>query len=158
MARHLIFIILVAGLAVGVTQFGYLQEKTEADRFLSGVAATLYDVFSPPPSLFTEEERGTPMTLRSGATITVRLLRTPEEQGVGIGGIARLRKDEGALYIYPRPDFYAHNMKGMLFPLDIVWIGKNKTIVDVITDVQPDSYPDYMFVNDFLAHYVLEVN
>ncbi|MBI1998818.1 MAG: DUF192 domain-containing protein [Parcubacteria group bacterium] len=157
MTRHFVFILLVAVLAVGVTQFGSLQEKTGAGRFLSGVAATLYDILSPPPSLFIAEEPGTPMTI-DGAAITVRLLRTPEEQGIGLGGRERLRRDEGALYMYPRSDFYAHSMKGMFFPLDIIWISEDKKIVDAIAGVVPESYPNDRFVNDFLAHYVLEVN
>ncbi len=153
MTRHLIFILLVAGIAVGVTQFGSLRgEEGFRASLLGAVSAARSEV-----RIFTDWRAGIPLTIK-GATINARVAKTAEEQGKGLGGLRRLPKNKGMLYVYPRPDFYTHNMKDMLFPLDIIWIGKDKTIVDVITDVQPDSYPDSAFVNDFLAEYVLEVN
>ncbi|MBI3019916.1 MAG: DUF192 domain-containing protein, partial [Parcubacteria group bacterium] len=107
--------------------------------------------------VFIDWRDGVPLTIK-GTTIITRIAETKEEQGEGLGGIWRLPKNKGMLYVYPRPSFYTHNMKDMRFPLDIIWIGKDKTIVDVIENVQTDSYPEYMFVNDFLAQYVLEVN
>lgn len=157
MIRHFVFIFLVVALAVAVTQFGSLQLETSVERFFPESVAVLYDAWVPPPSLFTFfGDQGIPLTI-GGAAITVRLADTPEEQSVGLGGLRRIREDEGLLYVYPRPDFYTHSMKNMRFPLDIIWIGSDKKIVDFITDVLPDTYPEFMFVNDFLAQYVLEI-
>ena len=99
---------------------------------------------------------GTPFSVK-GATVTVRVADTPEEQSVGLGGIRRLSEDKGMLYVYPLASFYTHSMKGMLFPLDIIWISADKKIADVITNVAPSTYPEYQFVNDFFAQYVLEI-
>jgi uncharacterized protein len=49
-------------------------------------------------------------------------------------------------------------MKDMRFPVDIIWINKKKEIVDVMKNAEPDSYPEFAFINDFPAMYVLEVN
>ncbi|MBI2579268.1 MAG: DUF192 domain-containing protein [Candidatus Aenigmarchaeota archaeon] len=153
MTRHLIFILLVAILAIGVTQFGSHQgEEGIRASLLGAVHAAQSEI-----RVFIDWRAGIPLTIK-GVTIIARVAETEEEQGEGLGGIWRLSDDKGMLYVYPRPDFYTHNMKDMRFPLDIIWIGKNKTIVDVIENVQPDSYPDYAFVNDFLAQYVLEIS
>ena len=100
---------------------------------------------------------GIPMTI-DGKTIIVSVAETAEERSTGLGEWKCLGKNEGMLYAYASPDFYAHNMKDMLFPLDIIWIDNDKKIVDVIRSVVPESYPSDMFINDFLAQYVLEVN
>ena len=113
--------------------------------------------FRSPPSLFSLFRRGALVTIE-GTTLRVRVAQTQEERSQGLSGIPALRKDEGMLYMYPLPHFYVHSMKDMLFPLDIIWIGKDKKIVDFITDLSPESYPEYSYVNDFLAQYVLEVN
>ena len=113
--------------------------------------------FRSPPSLFSLFHRGTLVTVGE-TTMRMRVARTQEEHAKGLSGIPALRADEGMLYVYPLPHFYVHSMKDMLFPLDIIWIGKDKKIIDFITDVPPESYPEYSYVNDFLAQYVLEVN
>ena len=124
---------------------------------LLGVANLAVGGFRSPPSLFSLFHRGTLVTVGE-TTMRMRVARTQEEHAKGLSGIPALRKDEGMLYVYPLPHFYVHSMKDMLFPLDIIWIGKDKKIVDFITDVPPESYPEYSYVNDFLAQYVLEVN
>ena len=97
--------------------------------------------------------------LKIGDTeLRVEVARTDEERSAGLGGRESLRTDEGMLFVFDKQGFYVFWMKDMLFPLDIVWINKDKKIVDVITDVQPETYPDFEYVNDFLATSVLEVN
>ena len=152
MVRHLIFILLVAILAAGVTQFGAFRgEEGLRASLMSAVGATQSEI-----RVFIGWWTGIPLTIKDAAVIA-RVAETEEEQGEGLSGIRRIPKNKGMLYVYPRPDFYTHNMKDMHFPLDIIWIGKDKTVVDVIENVQPGSYPEYMFVNDFLAQYVLEI-
>jgi len=106
--------------------------------------------------VFINWQSGIPFSVK-GATVTVRVADTPDEQSAGLGGIRRLSEDKGMLYVYPLASFYTHSMKGMLFPLDIIWISADKKIADVITNVAPSTYPEYQFVNDFFAQYVLEI-
>src|SRR3989344_7635017 len=106
--------------------------------------------------VFINWQSGIPFSVK-GATVTVRIADTPEEQSAGLGGIRRLSEDKGMLYVYPLASFYTHSMKGMLFPRDIIWISADKKIADVITNVAPSTYPEYQFVNDFFAQYVLEI-
>jgi uncharacterized protein len=57
----------------------------------------------------------------------------------GLSGRNRLGADDGMLFLLPddSPSFW---MKGMRFPLDVVWI-KNGRVVDVTADVPPPSGP-----------------
>ena len=57
----------------------------------------------------------------------------------GLAGRDRLGADDGMLFLLPddSPTFW---MKGMRFPLDILWI-KNGRVVDVTADVPPPSGP-----------------
>ncbi len=97
--------------------------------------------------------------LKIGDTaIRVEVADTNEERSAGLGGRESLGAMEGMLFVFDRPDFYVFWMKDMLFPLDIIWINKDKKIVDVITNLKTETYPDFQYVNDFLATYVLEVN
>jgi uncharacterized membrane protein (UPF0127 family) len=55
----------------------------------------------------------------------------------GLSGRDRLGADDGMLFVLPddSPSFW---MKGMRFPIDIVWI-RNGRVVDVTADVPPPS-------------------
>jgi uncharacterized membrane protein (UPF0127 family) len=57
----------------------------------------------------------------------------------GLSGRDRLGADDGMLFLLP-DDSPAFWMKGMRFPLDIVWI-KHGRVVDVTADVPPPSGP-----------------
>lgn len=98
-----------------------------------------------------------PLTI-GGTTLYVEIADTDEERGLGLGGRENLDEDAGMFYVFPGQNFYAFNMKDMLFPLDIIWINKDKKIVDVMKNVPPETYPEFSYMNDFLAQYVLEVN
>jgi len=98
-----------------------------------------------------------PLTI-GGETLYVELAETEDEWSLGLGGRKSMKEGRGMLYVFPKPHFYVFNMKDMLFPLDIIWINKDKKIVDVMTNVGPETYPEFSYVNDFLAQYVLEVN
>jgi uncharacterized membrane protein (UPF0127 family) len=48
-------------------------------------------------------------------------------------------------------------MKGMLFPLDIIWLSPNKQVVYIQPDAKPSSYPR-AFCPAQPAKYVIELN
>jgi len=64
----------------------------------------------------------------------VEIAATKEKQEQGLSGKQFLAANSGMLFIFNAPDFYEFWMKGMLFPLDFVWINGNK-IVDLTENV-----------------------
>lgn len=72
--------------------------------------------------------------------ISVTLAQTNEEITRGLGGRDGLKKNEGMLFVFNKPDVYKFWMKDMKFSIDIVWIENNK-VVFIHKSVSPDTYP-----------------
>lgn len=92
-----------------------------------------------------------------GANLTVEVADTEQERALGLSGEASLAEDRGMLFVFERPDLYSFWMKDMKFPIDIIWMDADKRIVDLTTDVRPDSFPR-AFQPKSAAKYVLEAN
>lgn len=69
-----------------------------------------------------------------GKRVAVDIADTPAKQSKGLGGRASLAWGEGMYFLYEEPAFYAFWMKGMRFPIDIVWI-RDGRIIDVAPNV-----------------------
>ncbi len=55
---------------------------------------------------------------------------TEEQKELGLGYRDHLDANRGMLFVYDHPDRYSFWMKGMKFPLDMIWI-KDNNIVDI---------------------------
>ena len=98
-----------------------------------------------------------------GAAFQVEVLTTPAERTRGLSGREMLEPGSGALFVYEPGAAGAIWMKGMLFDLDLVWIGEDCTVVHVTENVpQPESgTPDTRLPRyrpGVPATYVLELN
>jgi len=74
-------------------------------------------------------------------TWTVDVADTPTLQRKGLGGRAALAPDEGMLFLYPDKGRRTFWMRGMLIPIDIVWLD-NRRVVHIEHRVQPPPTPD----------------
>jgi hypothetical protein len=81
-------------------------------------------VFSCPSGIFTDK----PFVEINEEKIFVELAITKEAQEIGLAGHKRLDKNEGMLFVFPKKDFYGFWMKGMGFPIDIIWINDDKVV------------------------------
>ncbi|MBM3261802.1 DUF192 domain-containing protein [Candidatus Kaiserbacteria bacterium] len=92
----------------------------------------------------------------NGGTLSVRVARTPEEQKASLNGVASMPKNEGMLFIFKDDSRYSISTSEMLFPVDIIWIGRTGAIVDARANVSPGLRdPVKPLAN---ARYVLLVN
>jgi len=95
-------------------------------------------------------------TVRIGkVSLDVELAKTATQKEKGLGGRDCIGGKDGMLFIFNRPDLYTFWMKDMRFPIDIIWIGPDKKVVKIESNVSPDTYP-HSFTNDDPALYVLE--
>ena len=97
------------------------------------------------------------------AAFPVELALTVEQQVQGLSGRETLAPGTGMLFVYQQERQYNFWMKEMRFPLDIVWIGVDCTVVDVTLDApppEPDQTLDQLprFSPGDPAQYVLEIN
>lgn len=94
-----------------------------------------------------------------GKTFYLDVAASPTAREIGLAQTDSLPEDRGMLFLYDTPGYYQFWMKGMAFPLDIVFI-RYSTIVTIARNVQPPtrdgSLPRY--VPDEPADMVLEVN
>ena len=90
--------------------------------------------------------------------ITVEVAATPRARQRGLMFRESLPSHRGMLFVFPRDDFWTFWMKNTRFPLDMIWIGSDRTIVYMIPHVPPcraDPCPTYTPLKK--ARYVLEV-
>src|SRR3990167_8151062 len=59
----------------------------------------------------------------------------------GLGGRRSLPAGRGMLFIFDQPGSWGIWMKDMRFSLDIMWAREDGTIITVVPNVTPDTYP-----------------
>ncbi len=80
----------------------------------------------------------TPLRTVDLSHLNLEVVDTYETRQLGLGGRESLDDDAGMLFVFPTSDRYSFWMKGMQFPIDIIWIS-NQVVVDVVTLSPP--YP-----------------
>ena len=77
----------------------------------------------------------------------------------GLSGRDSLASNRGMLFVFASNGYYAFWMKDMKFSLDIIWISKNGSIVDVMKNALPCTADNCTSIfPDVNASYVLELN
>lgn len=92
----------------------------------------------------------------AGQNIKVDLANTLESRTKGLSGRQELKENEGMLFVFDHEGLYPFWMKGMNFPIDIIWINKDLKVVYIKKDVSPLSYPE-TYTSSENAKYILEV-
>ncbi len=89
--------------------------------------------------------------------LQAEVVKSPNDMQKGLSERPSLKEDSGMLFMYEHSVIPAFWMKNMRFPLDFIWIGSNKTVVDITQNVLPNSFPQ-IFRPKSEVQYVLEVN
>jgi uncharacterized membrane protein (UPF0127 family) len=89
-------------------------------------------------------------------TIKAEIPNDPNAQEKGLAGRPCILADQGMLFIFPKDGNYPFWMKGMKFPIDIVWITSHNTVAADEINFKPSTYPERR-VNQIPARYVLEL-
>lgn len=91
------------------------------------------------------------------AQVGMEIVLDESERALGLSGRYELMDNEGMLFVFEQPGFYKMWMKSMYFPIDILWLDKNFTVVDIKKNVDPSTYPQ-SFAPSSKALYVVELN
>lgn len=105
----------------------------------------------------TSDTQGAEENVITIASFTVETVSDPESVRKGLSGRDNLPKDHGMLFILDDRRPHAFWMKGMLFPLDILFFDRNRKLINIFRHLLPckrcisvsPSRP---------AAYVLEIN
>lgn len=68
--------------------------------------------------------------------LKIEIADTKEKRSKGLGGRQSLASDSGLLFIHDNSQKYTYWMKGMQFPIDIMWI-QGDTIADITPNIPP---------------------
>ena len=92
--------------------------------------------------------------------LTADLAITDDQKAEGLAVKDHLKENEGMLFVSEQPSRQSFWMKDMKFPIDIIWLDSNGTVVHIEHNLQPCIMtfaficPSYIPDND--SHYVLE--
>lgn len=89
--------------------------------------------------------------------INLEFAKTQQERTLGLSGRTGLEANQGLLFEFDETSqqncFW---MKDMLFSIDMVWLDENKSVINVIPDVAPETFPE-SFCPTEPAKYGLEI-
>lgn len=77
-----------------------------------------------------------PSVTINNRTFVVDVAKTDEQKAKGLSVYNKLPLEKGMIFVFNTDDYYAFWMKDMKFPIDIIYIRKNK-IVDIFKNVAP---------------------
>jgi uncharacterized membrane protein (UPF0127 family) len=100
----------------------------------------------------------TKMVCLKGICIRAELAASDRDREKGLMSRSGMQYDRGMLFIFKEDGRHTFWMKNMEFPLDIIWINRDKIIVDIRTSVFPCHGPCERLIPAVSARYVLEVN
>jgi uncharacterized membrane protein (UPF0127 family) len=99
------------------------------------LAAILLSACEKPGSL--DELYTTEVTLPNGNKLTVDTMRQAIDLTRGLMFRDPLPPNRGMLFFYPKQEPHAHWMYQVSFPIDIIWMDKERRIVEMISNVPP---------------------
>ena len=119
-----------------------------AARIAALAAIALFKACSPTPASppAPTPAAGPRVVLPSGTVIRAELARTDEERAQGLMFRESLAADAGMLFLFDTTEIRPFWMKNCHFPLDIVHLASDGTVVDVLANVPPcasDPCPSY---------------
>jgi uncharacterized membrane protein (UPF0127 family) len=88
--------------------------------------------------------------------LVAELVDTDAEQHLDLAGRDSLAEGRGMLFVSKQEERTGMWMKGMRFPIDILWFNSDYRLVSVARNVEPGSYPE-VYWPARPAQYVLEV-
>jgi uncharacterized protein len=96
--------------------------------------------------------------LPDGTPITAEMAVTGLERQRGLMFRDEIYADQGMLFVFSESAYHSFWMKNVNFPIDILWLDKEKRIVHIEERVPPCQTPDCpSYAPDLPARYVLEL-
>lgn len=97
-------------------------------------------------------------SLRIGQTsYRLKVARTAQSREVGLASRTSMGEHEGMIFVYDRAVRTCFWMKGMYFPLDIIWVDASHKVVYQEEFVSQHSYPK-TYCTPVPSQYVIELN
>jgi uncharacterized protein len=96
------------------------------------------------------------MRLQIGpAVVDVEVASTPEQLSRGLGGHAPLAPGHGMLFVFAQADRHAFWMRGVTFPIDVVFIALDGRVIEIVSGAVPQS--EVLFTPHVPVQFVVEL-
>lgn len=105
----------------------------------------------------TEEKSGLLNIKTPNGNIFLKIATSSEDLEKGLSGTESIPNDQGMLFAFSEPDKRGFWMLDMSFPIDIVWVDENKTVIGITPNLSPDTYPNIFFPPGPIM-YAIELN
>lgn len=110
------------------------------------------------PLLGTSQAKFIKIFFPNGSSVTAELAITPEQRQLGLMFREGINDDQGMLLVFEEEGLFTIWMKNMKFPLDILWLDREKRIVHIVCDVPPcQADPCATYSPQIPSQYVLEL-
>ena len=112
---------------------------------------------------YPKKEDNIPTVTIAGVEFLAELASTPGHRAVGLSGRDSLLSLTGMLFTWETGIATAFWMKGMRFPLDLIWISKDCVVVNIMSDL-PSPTPETpsgelpLYRSEESAAYTFEIN
>ncbi len=118
-----LLVVFVVGILVLVI-INTSTNRTHADNFLAGITA--------PSDRYLKAE----VTVNNFNLIT-DLALTQDQQTKGLAVKNTMNESQGMLFVFEHPSLESFWMKDMKFPIDIIWMDANRSVVYIAPDLKP---------------------
>lgn len=88
---------------------------------------------------------------------SLAVARTNADRSSGLSGVSSMQYSDGMLFEFETAATHGFWMKGMQFPLDIIWLDADGVVVHIEEQLSPDTFPR-TFYPAAPAQYVIELN
>lgn len=89
--------------------------------------------------------------------LSLYVAKTDKDKQIGLSKYKSISNEKGMIFIFDKPDYYPFWMKGMKFPIDIIYIKDNK-VITVLKDLRAESSDSVIYYPTAPANKVLEIN
>ncbi len=93
---------------------------------------------------------------KSEKTFDIEYAKTPSQLELGLSRRTCIPKHAAMIFLFPTEDKFGIWMKDMNFPIDVLWLTKDKKVVHIEKAMQPSSYPKVFYPSQD-ALYVIEM-
>ena len=93
----------------------------------------------------------------NGVQLVADIAATSDQRSKGLAVRDSMAENESMLFYFPKANEYSFWMKGMKFPIDIIWLDTNRTVFHIEHSLEPCGPVDCpQYMPDGEAQYVLE--
>jgi uncharacterized protein len=86
-----------------------------------------------------------------------RLALTDETRSKGLSGTKEMNPDEALLMVFPKDGLWGIWMKNMNFPIDAVWLDKDKKVTTIVKNIPFDESTTAKHQPKTPARYIIEL-